>query len=113
MPNKAQKIRVGVFAAAALSLAAFVVIVFGGLRFWEHQDHYRIVFDDSVIGLEVGAEVYVNGIKVGAVTDIAIAPEDIRKVAVQIEIKHGTPIHADTRAMLQYAGITGLKELDL
>jgi phospholipid/cholesterol/gamma-HCH transport system substrate-binding protein len=113
MANKAQKIRVGLFTAAAIALAAFVLIVFGGMRFWEKHDTYRIVFDDSVIGLETGAEVFVNGIKVGAVTDIAIAPEDIRKVAVKIKVKHGTPIRQDTKAMLQFAGITGLKTLDL
>lgn len=113
MQAKAQKIRVGLFAAGSLFLVGVVLIVFGGMRFWEKADHYRIVFDDSVIGLENGAEVFMNGIKVGAVKGIEIAPEDIRKVAVTIKIKGGTPIHADTHAMLQYAGITGLKIIDL
>jgi phospholipid/cholesterol/gamma-HCH transport system substrate-binding protein len=113
MQAKAQKIRVGLFAAGTLFLVGFVLIVFGGMRFWEKSDQYRIVFDDSVIGLETGAEVYVNGIKIGAVTGIDIAPEDIRKVQVSIKVKRGTPIHADTHAMLQYAGITGLKIIDL
>jgi phospholipid/cholesterol/gamma-HCH transport system substrate-binding protein len=66
-----------------------------------------------VIGLDAGAEVYLNGIKVGTVDDLAVAPEDIRKVAVTIEVDAGTPIHADTRATLQLAGITGLKVIDL
>lgn len=113
MQAKAQKIRVGLFAAGTLFLIGVVLIVFGGMRFWEKADHYRIVFDESVIGLENGAEVYMNGIKVGAVKGIEIAPDDIRKVAVTIKIKGGTPIHADTHAMLQYAGITGLKIIDL
>jgi phospholipid/cholesterol/gamma-HCH transport system substrate-binding protein len=113
MQAKAQKIRVGLFAAGTLFLIGVVLIVFGGMRFWEKSDHYRIVFDDSVIGLENGAEVFMNGIKVGAVKGIEIAPEDIRKVSVTIKVKGGTPIHADTHAMLQYAGITGLKIIDL
>jgi phospholipid/cholesterol/gamma-HCH transport system substrate-binding protein len=113
MAAKAQNIRVGLFAAATLALFGVVLVVFGGLRFWEKSDHYRIVFATSVIGLESGAEVYMNGIKVGTVAAIEVAPEDIRKVAVAIKVKQGTPIHADTRALLQYAGITGLKVIDL
>jgi len=110
---RAQNIRVGLFAAATLVLLGVVLIVFGGLRFWEDVDPYRVVFDTSVAGLEPGAQVYLNGIKVGTVDDLSVMPDDIRKVSVGIKVKHGTPIHTDTRAMLQLAGITGLKTIDL
>jgi phospholipid/cholesterol/gamma-HCH transport system substrate-binding protein len=113
MATSAQRIRIGLFAAITLGLLTLVLVVFGGLRFWERTDRYRIVFDTSVYGLEPGAEVYLNGIRVGTVDDLEVAPDDIRKVAITIAIKRGTPIHADTRAMLLYAGITGLKVLDL
>lgn len=113
MANKGRSVRVGLFTVVALALAAVVLIVFGGMRFWERSDHYRIVFDDSVMGLEEGAVVYMNGIKVGSVHAIKVAPEDIRKVEVDVKLKRGTPVHADTKAMLQYAGITGLKVIDL
>jgi ABC-type transporter Mla subunit MlaD len=113
MTAQAQRIRVGLFAAITLALLSVVLIVFGGLRFWEKSDTYCIVFDSSVMGLEPGAEVYLNGIKVGTVDDLQIPPEDIRKVAVLIKVKRGTPIHGDTHAMLQLAGITGLKVIDL
>jgi phospholipid/cholesterol/gamma-HCH transport system substrate-binding protein len=113
MASKAQSIRVGLFGAATLVLVAVVVVVFGGVRFWEKTDSYRIVFDSSVIGLEPGAVVYLNGIKVGTVNDVAVDKSDLRKVDVAIEVEHGTPVRTDTRAMLQYAGITGLKVIDL
>ena len=113
MTSKAQSIRVGLFATATLVLVALVLIVFGGFRFWEASDRYRIVFDSSVIGLEPGAVVYLNGIKVGTVDSLAVEPSDLRKVAVAIDVEPGTPIRTDTRAMLQYAGITGLKVIDL
>lgn len=113
MASKAQKIRVGVFAAVTGALLAIVVIVFAGLRFWEGQDTYRIVFDGTVMGLEKGAIVYLNGMRVGAVDAIEPAPDDLRKVRVTISVREGTPIHADTRAMLQFAGITGIKVIDL
>ena len=113
MTSKAQSIRVGLFATATLVLVAVVLIVFGGFRFWETSDRYRIVFDSSVIGLEPGAVVYLNGIKVGTVDTVAVEPSDLRKVAVAVKVARGTPVRADTRAMLQYAGITGLKVIDL
>jgi phospholipid/cholesterol/gamma-HCH transport system substrate-binding protein len=113
MAAKAQTIRVGLFAAATLVLLAIVLIVFGGLRFWESSERYHIVFESSVMGLEPGAQVYLNGIKVGSVDRLEVAPDDIRKVAVAIKVVDGTPIRRDTRAMLQYAGITGLKVIDL
>jgi phospholipid/cholesterol/gamma-HCH transport system substrate-binding protein len=113
MSAKAQKIRVGLFTAVTLSLLVAVLIVFGGMRFWEKSDHYRIVFDSSVMGLEPGAEVFMNGIKVGSVEAIGVSPDDIRKVSVKIKVKEATPIRTDTQAMLQFAGITGLKVIDL
>jgi phospholipid/cholesterol/gamma-HCH transport system substrate-binding protein len=113
MTAKAQQVRVGMFAAVTLALAALVLIVFGGMRFWEHEDRYPVEFDGSVIGLEPGAEVYLNGLKVGSVEDITVPADDVRRVRVTLKVKHGTPVHADTRALLQLAGLTGLKIIDL
>ncbi|HSS03542.1 MAG TPA: MlaD family protein [Kofleriaceae bacterium] len=113
MPSKAQSIRVGLFATATLVLIAVVLIVFGGLRVWEKEDRYRVVFEGSVMGLEPGAVVYLNGIRVGTVEDVAVHKGDLRKVDVAISVDRGTPIRTDTLAMLQYAGITGLKVIDL
>jgi len=113
MATKAQKLRVGVFAAVTGALLVVVVVVFAGMRFWEGRDTYRIVFDGSVMGLEDGALVYLNGMRVGGVDAIEPAPDDLRKVRVTISVREGTPIHADTRAMLQFAGITGVKVIDL
>lgn len=113
MTAKATKIRIGLFTAGAAALLAITLIVFGGLRFWEGRDEYKVKFNDSVIGLAGGAQVFLNGIQVGTVTGIRVAPDDLGKVDVTIEVEEGTQIRADTRAMLQMAGITGLKVIDL
>src|SRR5262249_2952509 len=113
MTSKAQSVRVGLFAAVTLALVAVVVIVFGGLRLWEKTDRYRIVFESSVIGLSPGAEVSLNGVKVGRVDGLGVAPSDLREVTIAIRVDRGTPIRTDTRAILMYAGITGLKVIDL
>jgi len=112
MASKAQKVRVGLFALASAGLLLIVLIVFGGVRFWAKTDRYHITLDDSAYGLEKGAKVYFNGIRVGSVVDIAFA-NDPRMVDIEISIEEGTPVRSDTRAMLRLAGITGLKEIDL
>lgn len=111
--TRAQKTRLGLFGVAAASALAIVLIVFGGLRFWEKRDHYVIYFDDSVMGLERGADVMFAGIRVGRVTEIDLVPDDLSKVKVTVEVDTGLPIRTDTTATLQFAGITGLKTIDL
>jgi phospholipid/cholesterol/gamma-HCH transport system substrate-binding protein len=113
MTTRSQRARIGLFVVAAGTLLAIVLFVFGGLRMWGGRDHYTIEFDDSVMGLATGAQVYLNGIRVGSVEDIEVSPDDLKKVRVGIAVKGDTPIHADTKAMLQMAGITGLKVIDL
>lgn len=113
MTTKALKIRVGIFMMAAMALVALVVIVFGGVRFWEKKASYQIVFAGSVMGLEKGAQVHLNGMRVGRVDAIQAAPQDLRKVLVTITVNGNAPIHADTKAILAFAGITGLKVIDL
>ncbi|HET7505485.1 MAG TPA: MlaD family protein [Kofleriaceae bacterium] len=112
MTSRARNVRVGLFFAITLVLIAIVLIVFGGVRFWEPTDLYHVVHEGSVYGLEPGAEVFMNGVKVGTVDELEVAG-DVRQVAIAIKIKRGTPVHADTRALLQLAGITGLKVIDL
>jgi phospholipid/cholesterol/gamma-HCH transport system substrate-binding protein len=111
--SKQQKVRIGLFAVAAGTLFVLVLIVFAGLHFWKDRAHYEIVFNHSVYGLQRGADVYLNGIRVGTVDKVAVDPDDIRNVKVRIEIEASTPIRTDTKAILQFAGITGLKVVDL
>jgi phospholipid/cholesterol/gamma-HCH transport system substrate-binding protein len=66
-----------------------------------------------VYGLEKGADVFLNGIRVGKVGGIRLAPHDISHVQVALDINEDAPIRTDTKAVLQFAGITGLKVIDL
>src|ERR1041385_6451422 len=102
MTEKRKHLRVGLFAVVATGLVAAVLIVFGGIKFWHHQDHYVVEFDHSVIGLNEGAQVDLDPVEV-----------DLRRVRVDVALDAGTPVRADTRASLDLAGITGLKVIDL
>ncbi|HEY5925896.1 MAG TPA: MlaD family protein [Kofleriaceae bacterium] len=111
--TKQQKIRIGLFAVAAGALFALVLVVFAGLHFWKSRNRYYVEFDSSVYGLEKGADVFLNGIRVGKVGDIGLAKHDIRLVRVALDVNEDAPVRTDTTAVLQFAGITGLKVIDL
>ncbi len=113
MTTKKRKIAVGIFAAASLGLLALVLVVFGGVRLLSQRDDYYITYEQSVMGLEVGATVSFNGIKVGRVGKVASDPQNLERVRVTIEVDADAPVRADTRAELKMAGITGLKAIDL
>ncbi|HSD87304.1 MAG TPA: MlaD family protein [Kofleriaceae bacterium] len=111
--TKQQQLRVGLFAVIAGVLLAIVLVAFAGVHFWKPRTRYYVEFGETVYGLERGADVYINGIRAGKVVDLGIAPDDLRKVRVAIDVKEGTPIRTNTKAVLQYAGLTGLKIVDL
>lgn len=113
MTDKRKQLRVGLFTVIAAGLAAVVLIVFGGIKFWHHRVHYYVEFDHSVMGLVKGAQVYVNGVEAGSVDDFSVDRGDLGRVRVDIAVDPDTPVRADTRATLDLAGITGLKVIDL
>jgi len=74
---------------------------------------YNILFDESVLGLNIDAAVKYRGIDVGKVTRLRINPEDSQQVEVQVSILKSTPIKETTVAKLTSQGITGLSYINL
>ena len=108
METRAPFVIVGGFVLAA------IVAVFGFV-FWLHNSgglgprvSYEVRFEGPVPGLLVGAAVLFNGIRVGEVTDLALAPRDPRRVNVKIAVSADTPERADTRVGLEFQGLTGV-----
>lgn len=113
MASRNRKFVAGIFAIAALALVALALLAFGGLRVLRGGDVYHVEYEGSVYGLVEGANVYQSGVRVGTVDSLEVSPADPRRVHVRIVLRSGTPVRADTRAILQFAGITGLKVIDL
>jgi len=113
MISRSEKFRLGVFliSAGTLVVAAFVVLV--GFRIGEKTDSYTVRFEESVSGLEVGAQVKYNGVRVGQITDIRIDRERLDLVVARLELREGTPVKKDTTAVMVAMGITGLKFVEL
>jgi phospholipid/cholesterol/gamma-HCH transport system substrate-binding protein len=66
-----------------------------------------------VTGLSTGGLVQYNGIKVGEVRQLHLAPDDPRKVIARVRIDASAPVKMDTRAKLGLQGVTGLAFIQL
>lgn len=112
MATKAQKIRLSIFLITSTVIFALFFLVLVGNKFLKRMETYYIVYQDvSITGLEPGAQVKLNGVPVGRVVNLSA--ETAQQVRVEIEVKPGTPIRRDTKAILNLLGVTGLKYVEL
>jgi phospholipid/cholesterol/gamma-HCH transport system substrate-binding protein len=108
METRAPFVIVGAFILAAIG-AVF------GFVYWLHntgglgaRTSYHLQFNGSVPGLLVGASVLFNGIRVGEVTSLSLAPDSPRRVNAVIAVLPDTPVRSDTKVGLDFQGITGV-----
>src|SRR6478752_10372736 len=113
METRAPFVIVGAFVLAAIA-AVF------GFVYWLHNAGglgpraiYHVQFEGSVPGLLVGAAVLFNGIRVGEVSELGLAPGNPRGVNATISVASTTPVRADTRVGLEFQGLTGVPVIAL
>lgn len=113
MERKAHYALIGLFTFAVVA-GAF------GFIFWLHHSSgkkqavaYRVIFDSTVSGLQVGGNVLFNGIRVGEVTNLRLDPDKPSQVVAMLAVNKSTPIRSDTRVGLEFAGLTGVAAVSL
>ncbi|WP_133480090.1 MlaD family protein [Cognatilysobacter segetis] len=107
METKANYVLIGAFTilvTAVLLLFALWAAKYSSEKDWQE---YAVVFNEPVTGLSEGSSVQYNGISVGTVESLRLAPEDPRRVLATLRIQSDTPIKTDTRAKMSQSGITG------
>ena len=113
METRAPFVIVGAFVLAAIA-AVFGFVYWlqntGGLG---PRASYHVQFEGSVPGLLVGAAVLFNGIRVGEVSELGLAPDKPRGVNATISVASSTPVRADTRVGLEFQGLTGVPVIAL
>lgn len=112
--TRAERIKIGAF----MLLCGIMICVFLGYvlsRFLNKEfDNYYTIFNESVIGLYKDAQVKLNGIDVGNVTEIAIDSSNLNQVIVRFRVNKGTPIKLGTRAGMTHGiSLTGEKQIVL
>lgn len=106
---------------ALIGLFVLAVIAAGfGFVYWLHNSGgltertvYRVRFQNTVSGLLTGAAVLFNGIRVGEVTDLRLDPDNPLLVNATIAVSASTPVRADTKAGLDFQGLTGVPVITL
>lgn len=84
-----------------------------GKAYRKAYDIYYAYMTESVSGLNRNAPVKYRGVDVGRVKLIELAPGDVERVLLVLEIEQGTPIKQDTLAVLRSQGLTGIAYVEL
>jgi phospholipid/cholesterol/gamma-HCH transport system substrate-binding protein len=113
METKASHVLIGAFTLAVLVLAVVFALWLGKLSLDREWDEYDIVFTEAVTGLSVGGAVQYNGIQVGEVRRLSLAPDNPSEVMARVRVNGGTPIKIDTQAKLTFTGLTGVAIIQL
>jgi phospholipid/cholesterol/gamma-HCH transport system substrate-binding protein len=113
MEIRARYLTIGLFTLGMIA-AGFLFVYWlynsGGLG---RRDHYHVLFKGSVAGLTTGSPVTFNGVRLGEVTFITLYAADPRQVLVGIAVADGTPLNSDTKAGLDFQGLTGAATVTL
>ncbi len=107
METKANYVLIGAFTLIVtllLLLFALWAAKYSSEKDWRN---YAVVFNEPVTGLTEGSSVQYNGISVGTVQTLRLAPDDPRRVIALLRLQESAPVKTDTRAKLSIQGITG------
>lgn len=114
MEEKVNFALVGVFVVVlSIALLGGVLWFSSGKSYGTAYDIYQTYMQESVSGLNLNSPVRYRGVEVGRVRQISLAPGNVEQVQLTLEVEHGTPVKADTLAVLQSHGITGIAYVEL
>ena len=68
---------IGAFVVGAIALIATAFALFGGAQIFAKKDRYVAVFSEPTNGLRVGANVMLNGVRIGYVSDIDLIIDEV------------------------------------
>ncbi|HST44294.1 MAG TPA: MlaD family protein [Luteimonas sp.] len=107
METRANYVLIGAFTIAVtlgLLLFGLWAAKYSSDRSWQN---FNVIFKEPVTGLTEGSVVQYNGIAVGTVEELSLAPQDPRQVIARIQVEADAPVKVDTRAKLSTTGLTG------
>jgi phospholipid/cholesterol/gamma-HCH transport system substrate-binding protein len=113
METRASYTLIGAFTLLVFLSAFGFVLWIGKVSLDREWDYYDIVFKEAVTGLSVGGAVQYNGIQIGEVRKLSLAPNDPRQVIAHVRLNGDTPVRTDTKARLTLLGLTGVTVIQL
>jgi phospholipid/cholesterol/gamma-HCH transport system substrate-binding protein len=113
METRANYALIGLFTLAVIAAAFGFVMWFSVAETTGGRVTYKIIFTGSVSGLSKGGWVLFNGVRVGEVAEIGLIRDDPSQAYAVIGIDSKVPVHTDTKAHLEYTGLTGVASVAL
>ena len=102
-------IKVGIFTAAMLLVAAMLVVVFGEFRF-ASENSYHATFRDAS-RLKPGQDVRIAGVPVGNVKGVKLTPDNT--VDVTFDVNKRYQLYTSTKAVVRYENLVGDRYLEI
>jgi len=106
METRAHYVLIGASVVMTLVLGVLFALWLGNTE--REYDEYTITFRERISGLQVGANVLFNGIRVGEVEELSLDQNNPNIAVALVRVNEDTPIKEDTRAELELVGVTGL-----
>ncbi len=107
METRANYALIGAFVLMAAAAVIGFALWLGSSQFNRDFSQYDVIFPGPV-SLEEGASVRYIGIKVGEVESVRIDRRDASMVRARLRVDRSTPVKADSTAIIDFAGITGV-----
>jgi phospholipid/cholesterol/gamma-HCH transport system substrate-binding protein len=112
MASKKTTFAVGLFVAGGITISMISIILLGMSRFMEKGSYYVTYFNESVQGLAIDSPVKYQGVPIGRVERISVAP-DSQLIQVVMKIETGQGLKNNIVAQLKAVGITGSMFVEL
>jgi len=107
--HRSMLIKVSIFAAAMLVVAAALVVVFGDFRFGPESTYHATFTDAS--RLKAGQKVRIAGVPVGSVSGIKLNQDNTIDVKFGVDSRY--TLYSSTRAVVRYENLVGDRYLEI
>ncbi|MCL1634615.1 MCE family protein [Luteimonas sp. SX5] len=107
METKANYVLIGAFTIAVAIFGLLFALWAAKYSSEKSFQEYDVVFNEPVTGLTEGSSVQYNGIAVGTVQELRLAPNDPRQVIARLKLQADAPVKTDTTAKLSMTSLTG------
>jgi len=107
--HRSMMVKVGIFTATMLLVAAGLVVVFGEFRFGPSYT-YHANFSDAT-RLKGGQKVRIAGVPVGSVDSVSLNPNNSVDVAFTVDKRY--TLYSSTRAVIRYDNLVGDRFLEI
>ncbi len=112
MKRLSPEFKIGILTLLALLVLGFGTLFVGKFHLFTKTYPLQVRFD-FVSGLQTGAPVHLNGVKVGTVKSITIHPDSVPPVFVDIELTQKARLHQNCRAFINTMGLMGEKYVEI